>query len=170
MDEPAGIKSSKYLPQVDGLRGLCLLFVYLHHSWVFGLPPGTSLDPNSIFLGLVEYGWVGVVFFFTLSGFLITRILRSSRGDEHYYRNFYIRRSLRIFPVYYGFLIGMLLLAISVLAVRPGWGMFSDMLSVWPWALIYGLNFHFVWVGAWSATLIGHAWSLCVEEQFYLIW
>jgi len=169
MGEPAVFKA-KYLPQVDGLRGLCLLFVYLHHSWVYGLPPGKNLDPHSIFLGLVEYGWVGVTFFFTLSGFLITRILRSSRGDEHYYRNFYIRRALRIFPVYYGFLVGMLLLALSLHEVRPNWLIVSDMLSGWPWAFVYGLNFHFAWVGAWSATLIAHAWSLCVEEQFYLIW
>jgi len=170
MGAPVEKTSSKYLPQVDGLRGLCLLFVYLHHSWVYGLPSGKNLDPHSIFLGLVEYGWVGVTFFFTLSGFLITRILRSSRSDENYYRKFYIRRALRIFPVYYGFLVAMLLLAISILAVRPNWGVFSDMMSEWPWALIYGLNLHFAWVGAWSATLISHAWSLCVEEQFYLIW
>ena len=170
MDNSSEGRTAKYLPQVDGLRGFCLLLVYLHHSWVYGLPAGSFLDPHSIFEGLVRNGWIGVTFFFTLSGFLITRILRGSRFDANYFRKFYIRRALRIFPVYYGFLAAMLMAGLIVHSVRPAWWAFSDMLSVWPWALVYLLNLHFAWVGAWSATLIAHAWSLCVEEQFYLIW
>src|SRR6266853_3058034 len=86
-----------YIPQLDGLRGTAVIMVLIGHaaSFVQGLP----------FAGMVEYVRFTVDVFFVLSGFLITGILLDSKGSPHYFRNFYARRSVRIFPLYYGTLI-----------------------------------------------------------------
>src|SRR2546421_6478125 len=86
----------KYIPEFDGLRGLAVLAVVLHHSL---LPARLNL------LSVAELGWMGVDCFFVLSGFLITGILLDARSSPHYFRNFYARRALRIFPLYYAFLL-----------------------------------------------------------------
>src|SRR4051812_48877983 len=87
-----------YLRELDGLRAIAIGGVLAFH---FELPGGAI-------------GWTGVILFFALSGFLITRILLAAREEAHYFRNFYIRRSLRIFPIYYlvvVFFFGFFLLA-----------------------------------------------------------
>ena len=81
-----------YIPQFDGLRGIAILLVLIGHSGFLEAPPHA---------GMLEYTRFGVDLFFVLSGFLITGILTDSKGAQHYFRNFYARRSLRIFPLYY---------------------------------------------------------------------
>ena len=82
----------KYLPELDGLRGIAVLCVVFYHCSPRLV--GTWVHYASL------WGWVGVNLFFVLSGFLITSILIEARGKPHYFRNFYARRALRIWPVY----------------------------------------------------------------------
>jgi peptidoglycan/LPS O-acetylase OafA/YrhL len=78
--------SLQYIPELDGFRAVAVLAVILFHMKI----PGFAL------------GWLGVFLFFVISGFLITGILLDSKkNSSHYFRNFYIRRILRIFPLYY---------------------------------------------------------------------
>jgi peptidoglycan/LPS O-acetylase OafA/YrhL len=111
-------------------------------------------------------GWAGVSLFFVLSGFLITGILWDSLGRPRWWRNFYIRRSLRIFPLYY-----LVLFAVAVVALAMG--------STWKSTAKIGINFLYLSNIPWLwGEMCGfplylaliHFWSLAVEEQFYLIW
>jgi peptidoglycan/LPS O-acetylase OafA/YrhL len=129
----------------------------------------------------LPYGWAGVDVFFVLSGFLITGILYDTRDDPHRLRNFYIRRTLRIFPLYYG-----VLLAIFLLTPWMRWAWTWQWIA---WPLYLGNFLRFLYphlndklVAAFAdAHLVslahpdfdlrlGHFWTLCVEEQFYLLW
>jgi peptidoglycan/LPS O-acetylase OafA/YrhL len=129
----------------------------------------------------LPWGWAGVDVFFVLSGFLITGILYDSRDQPNRVSNFYIRRTLRIFPLYYGL---MVLLVISYPLFRWQW---NWTWLVWPAYLgNFARGIHPFTTGSAlemlsdfqpaSATVrgfrlfLGHFWSLCVEEQFYLIW
>jgi peptidoglycan/LPS O-acetylase OafA/YrhL len=115
---------------------------------------------------LMYSGWVGVDLFFVLSGFLITGILLDAKGGAHYFRNFYARRTLRIFPLYYGVL-AVAMIALAALAPR------TPMLRIAGWLWAYATNIKIAaagWVfmaGPWQ---FDHFWTLAVEEQFYLIW
>src|SRR6266480_96399 len=86
-----------HVPALDAIRGLAILLVTLYR---FG---GGGEGPASAGLehGLIELGMRGVDLFFVLSGFLITGILFDAKGRSRYFRNFYMRRALRIFPLYY---------------------------------------------------------------------
>jgi peptidoglycan/LPS O-acetylase OafA/YrhL len=96
---------------LDGLRGLAVLVVFFYH---FGGGTKSSFGPLRILASINLAGWSGVTLFFILSGFLITGILWDSRGADHWWRNFYARRTLRIFPLYYAAL--SLVLAAAALA------------------------------------------------------
>lgn len=114
---------------------------------------------------LREYGWAGVDLFFVISGFLITNILLASRDKPHYYRNFYARRGLRIWPLYYL----LLLLAFVVLPLLHNWANqdYNPKVHYWPYYLFYLQNLVYNKLGSFCLVI---TWSLCVEEQFYLIW
>jgi peptidoglycan/LPS O-acetylase OafA/YrhL len=155
--------NNTYFPALDGLRALAFLMVFaVHYEQML-------------------WGWAGVDVFFVLSGFLITGILYDSRDDAHRVRNFYVRRALRIFPLYYGV---MILLAASYPVFRWQW--------TWAWLVWPAYVGNFV-VGIHPFVIrsptqlladfqplsrafpsvqlfLGHFWSLCVEEQFYLMW
>ena len=91
------------LGALDGLRGCAIISVMLYHFSHVDYVSHSELD--SLFYRITLMGWVGVDLFFVLSGYLITRILLSTRGAGGYFRNFYARRALRILPLYYGYLI-----------------------------------------------------------------
>ena len=152
-----------HLPALDGLRGVAIALVVLHNS---GAPQG-DLGSRTIraFDIAVGVGWVGVQLFFVLSGFLITGILLDTKAAPNFFGAFYMRRVLRIFPLYYASLLGFFVIA-PLLLRMPAW--FEEQRG----AQIY----YWLYVSNWSAlfgrgvTGLSHFWSLAVEEQFYLVW
>ena len=151
------------LPALDGLRGTAILAVLIcHYSNL--LPLGYS------WTGILEGGWVGVDLFFVLSGFLITGILCDAKGTAHFFRNFYARRTLRIFPLYYGFLL-LTLAMLLVLHFKHD----SRLDAIWPaqpWLWTYTANYWIAHQPLWTPAIdaIVPLWSLSIEEQFYLLW
>jgi peptidoglycan/LPS O-acetylase OafA/YrhL len=154
-----------HVPTLDGLRGLAILLVLLiHFCCASGGEPRTRLD--HLFYNLAYSGWCGVDLFFLLSGFLITGILVDTRSSSRRIRNFYARRTLRIFPLYYGALI---LWFLVLPAVAPGWTSPGLPRRKQLWAWLYATN----WALAWQPDSFGnldHFWSLAIEEHFYLVW
>ncbi len=155
-----------HVPALDGIRGIAIALVMLHHFVIYGgLQPTKLLD--KVFYTIAEAGWCGVDLFFVLSGFLITGILLDTKGNAHFFRNFYSRRFIRIFPLYYGFLTVFFVLV-------PLFGQVSSEFKLlineqrWYWS--YLVNFLIGRQGWPSFLAIGHFWSLAVEEQFYLFW
>jgi len=136
----------KYIPELDGLRALAVLAVLAYHLNLRGF----------------SLGWTGVLLFFVLSGFLITGILLDSKGQPGYFRNFYLRRALRIFPIYY-----LTLVAIALLALWQ-----HQKLGDLGYYLTYTQNYvlGFTNFTANFPILFNQSWSLAVEEQFYLLW
>ena len=115
---------------------------------------------------MFSYGWAGVDLFFALSGFLITGILLDTRKANNYFTAFYARRVLRIFPLYYSVLIVILVVA-SVWGHRP---QVVPLVADQKLYFLYLTNWLVLWKGQWGGNILGHFWSLAVEEQFYLIW
>jgi peptidoglycan/LPS O-acetylase OafA/YrhL len=103
-----GVPVSARVPELDGLRGIAILLVLLFHFT-------PTAGPLFFLAHVFQAGWIGVDLFFVLSGYLITGILVDSVGRAHYYRNFIIRRALRIFPMYYA-----CLALYAVLTYYPG--------------------------------------------------
>jgi len=154
------------VPALDGLRGLAILLVILRHTSYY-MQPDTTI--GNVMLDVLSTGWMGVDLFFVLSGFLITGILVDAKGSRYYFRNFYVRRSLRIFPLYYGFLAVVFLVLPRFYAYEGG--SFGALLENQEWYWAYLVNVLESVEGAGSTPLnTTHLWSLAVEEQFYLVW
>src|ERR1035438_3416002 len=146
-----------YVPQLDGLRGIAILAVLLYH--LGGRFPALHVEFATI------YGFAGVDLFFVISGFLITGILLDSVGSEHYFRNFYVRRMLRIWPLYFALLAFVfILLPMVVPALR---GRIFAQCHPWQSYLVFAQNF---FVRDFGIGPVGVTWSLAIEEQFYLVW
>jgi peptidoglycan/LPS O-acetylase OafA/YrhL len=179
-------ENHQHLPGLDGLRGLAILVVMLHHflppNFPVGIPGGAAGVVVKAFYRVFDLGWWGVDLFFALSGFLITGILLKAKGAEHYFGSFYMRRTLRIFPLYYGVLVFVFFI-VPWLASTPATAAFTshyaaDLLSVsrdnassqgWLW--LYGTNLKIALSGNVHAFgELTHFWSLAVEEHFYFIW
>lgn len=149
----------------NGLRAIAVLAVFLAHYGAFW-----GWQVPQIFL------WTGVDLFFVLSGFLITGILFDSLQDPHYFRNFYIRRALRIFPLFYMLFVLLLVLTPALHLVYSPllWTYALYVGNVVPPFIARGVNLTQIFIGLHGATIpfapITHFWSLCVEEQFYLLW
>ena len=156
-----------FIPALDGLRGVAIILVMLHHFTSYR--PTSGID--ALIGDVLLFSWVGVDLFFVLSGFLITGILLDTRNSGRYFSTFYARRILRIFPLYYL----ILFLALVVLPTFPavhsvltGQDHLVDLPPQWPYWL-YLTNFSIAdrgWVHGW----VDVAWSLAIEEHFYLIW
>lgn len=147
---PVAREALPRMPQLDGLRAFAVAGVVIHHY-----------GPNLPYSNL---GASGVILFFVLSGFLITGILLQGRrivagGEPRLLvtRQFYARRFLRIFPIFY------LIIAVNLVI---GGAHFRH--TAW-WHALYLSNFYFAKLGHWEG-LVAHFWSLAVEEQFYLVW
>ena len=145
---------SGYMPQLDSLRAIAVILVLISH-W---------FSDKHFLNRYTGTGILGVTLFFVLSGFLITRILLRSKitienggSEKRAFATFYIRRSLRIFPVYY--LLLFVLLVFNMAEIRE---------TFW-WHFFYGSNFFF-WLKGEFGGHLSHLWSLSVEEQFYLFW
>ncbi|HUQ47288.1 MAG TPA: acyltransferase [Gemmatimonadaceae bacterium] len=151
---------------LDGLRGLAVLMVMFGHFWLKQSPVNALQEWTYTF---VQNGWVGVDLFFVLSGFLITGILLEAKGSGHYFRNFYARRTLRIFPLYWGFLFVYFVVLPNVITIAPG-SPFATEPGIKPWFWLYASNMLSLVPGAIIPPGLNHFWSLAVEEQFYLIW
>jgi peptidoglycan/LPS O-acetylase OafA/YrhL len=168
-------EAKAHLPALDGLRGLAILlvmcghvserFLYISHPWSTLARTGYA-------------GWTGVDLFFVLSGFLITGILWESRTARHYFRNFYLRRILRLSPLYYTtllviFVLWPLLLPHLSDAARLAAPLAAQIRDTkqtsacWLWYLTYSVDFLVAFKGY---KFPSHFWTLAVEEHFYLVW
>ena len=142
-----------YYPALDGLRGVAILLVVFLH--------------NFDFMNYFFFGWLGVDLFFVLSGFLITDILLNTVNKPNFLRNFYMRRVLRIFPLFYLTLIICLLILPAVKSLGLNVQYYTDN-QFWLWA--YLQNWLYSFKEPYGDKMLLHTWSLAVEEQFYLIW
>jgi peptidoglycan/LPS O-acetylase OafA/YrhL len=157
-------ENSVFYPALDGLRAVAVLLVFASHYLYRDM----------------AFGWIGVDFFFVLSGFLITGILFDTRFRVNRFKVFYARRILRIFPLYYGvLLVCVLLYPVFHWIWHPSWLLYPVYLSnysrfLWPTPMfrtsplaeiLLSLKFQPPF-----ALRLSHLWSLAVEEQFYLMW
>jgi peptidoglycan/LPS O-acetylase OafA/YrhL len=149
-----GIQIPKYIPQFDGLRGIAILAVLFAHL--------TYLD-SIRFANIFQYGRTGVDLFFVLSGFLITGILLDTKNLPGYFKNFYARRALRIWPVYYGILF-FFFVFFPLAFPRHS---FSTDRNTWPYYVSYTQNLFYRFFPSIPLT---PTWSLAVEEQYYMFW
>ena len=156
-----------YMPALDGYRGVAILLVLLYHSFRGGLEDKSLNLVDVVWVKVTQFGWCGVDAFFVLSGFLITGILLDTRERSHYFRNFYARRLLRIFPVYYGTLFILFVLLYPLLS---GYEFYDRLESDQAWYWLYLENWEWTFHPRFEVSPIAHFWSLAVEEQFYLIW
>ncbi len=153
----------RHIDALDGVRGLAVLTVFAYH---YAGGTHSAFLPLKIFGFVNKGGWSGVVLFFVLSGFLITGILWDSFEDPHWWRKFFARRSLRIFPLYY-----LALVLVQLTAIFAHTGLAASH-SLWVPALFLEDIPRFVPVAdnIPSPLPIFHLWSIAVEEQFYLVW
>lgn len=154
-------------PALDGIRALAITLVFMRH-YGGGSHGGMILR---VINAVRERGWVGVDLFFVLSGFLITGILYDTRADSRYFSRFYVRRSLRILPVFY-IVMAFLLLLTPVFHYEWHWMQLTFVFYIGNFFANYHLDLYNIASASHPAASvsIGHFWSLCVEEQFYLIW
>jgi peptidoglycan/LPS O-acetylase OafA/YrhL len=144
------------MPGLDALRGIAVLSVVFFHGLYWDVavqPPANSVAARVT--SAFTFGWLGVNLFFVLSGFLITGILVDSKSRPRYWRNFYVRRVLRIFPAF------ALTLIVIKISLHVTW-LYVALCLAYMANLTQVLH-----VGGAS---YGPLWSLAVEEQFYLGW
>lgn len=143
------------IPGLDGLRAIAFLIVFGFHT------------------DYLPFGWLGVQLFFVISGYLITGILlrmRESLSVRDYFLKFYTRRFLRIFPLYYFYLLIVFAGATWLLSISYKPKVMKVVLDQLWYAALYLYNFFSASRGYSSSPFLDHLWSLSVEEQFYIFW
>jgi peptidoglycan/LPS O-acetylase OafA/YrhL len=159
-----------HIPALDGLRGVAVLLVMMVHF----TPDVVMSWRSSEFIkkAFLTGGWIGVELFFVLSGFLITSILLRSKDSPQYFRNFYMRRALRIFPLYYAAL-AVVFLILPAVGFLYGQSL-VQLRTIEPFLWLYMTNAAWWLLGSdlflTSQIKVAHFWSLAVEEHFYLMW
>jgi peptidoglycan/LPS O-acetylase OafA/YrhL len=148
----------KRIPQLDALRGVAILLVIVHN---------TVRDPWMHLGFIARNGWMGVDLFFVLSGFLITGILLDTKPADNYFKDFYARRCLRIWPLYYALLFFMF---VAVPLLRPSEAHVVFEKSAPWWAYCLFLQNFMLATPTMAAGALAVTWSLAIEEQFYLVW
>jgi peptidoglycan/LPS O-acetylase OafA/YrhL len=144
------------------MRGAAILMVLVHNMDIASPAASTAEWLYGI---AMHAGWIGVQLFFVLSGYLITDNLLRTVTAENYFRAFYARRALRIFPLYFGTL-SVFFIVLPLLNAAPAAVARTEHHQIWLW----------LFLSNWAAPLglevrgFGHFWSLAIEEQFYLVW
>lgn len=150
--------SQRRVAELDGLRGIAIAVVVIYHFTGASTPLARATG--------AQFGYLGVTLFFVLSGYLITGILLSMRSRADYFRAFYARRALRIFPPYYLMLVVGLLLSVLIYGPQP--------VREWLTCFFYlSANIHVSPSPAIPFAIytgLAVTWSLSVEEQFYILW
>jgi len=155
--------AGKHLSELDGLRGLAILIVTIYR---FARELPTSTIVGEYLHAAISLGQRGVDLFFVLSGFLITGVLLDSSGQQHRFRNFVVRRTLRIFPLYF-FSLALFLFVIPAL-----WrsNIYAEAQAEQFFLWTYLANLRMCFLNQWCFGALDHFWSLSVEEHFYLLW
>lgn len=162
-----GIDYKGKIVELEGLRGIAILIVTIHHFWP--RTGGFYEDWSSV----AHLGWIGVDLFFVISGFLIGGILLDTKKDAQYFSNFYARRVLRIFPLYYAVVLSLFIVVPLGQAIIHG-------VSYWEtgfvresgsplWYLLFAGNIRESITGVEPAYFLAPLWSISIEEQFYLL-
>src|SRR4051812_2027824 len=138
----------KRQPGLDLLRALAVVIVTIYHAALFGFKTPGQFD---------RFGWIGVDLFFVLSGYLIGGQLLApvARREPIKFGRFFARRALRILPAY--------LAVLAIYFLLPAWREFPTISPLWKF-LLSVQN-----IGLRGGTSFSHAWSLAVEDQFYLL-
>jgi peptidoglycan/LPS O-acetylase OafA/YrhL len=162
---PDQCMSKEHFLPLDGLRGVAILLVILVHTFSY---KGSSLVGRGL-ESFARAGWVGVTLFFVLSGFLITGILIDTRGKKNYLRDFFARRSLRIFPLYFAFIILYFYAVPHIPLIAEQLPLPKPDLWIYYWT--YTANMQ-EWLSGITSSIkpLDPLWSLAVEEQVYLFW
>ncbi len=152
---PEKVEYRGHILPLDGLRGAGMLSVLFFHAFYDSSYPAAPGSFEAFFFRLTSLGAAGMTMFFSLSGFLITGILLDSINKPHYWKNFYVRRALRILPAY------LLMLAVLKAGHFVSWRFVAAcLLYIGNMARLLGAR----------AQEYGVMWTLAVEEQFYLLW
>ncbi len=163
-DQAIAWKPDVHCLVLDGIRGAAILAVTLYRLC-------KEFDPEAhpvlaTVRRFAPIGERGVDLFFVLSGFLITGILLRTRSEPHYFRNFMMRRVLRIFPLYFLSLVLGLLVLPNFLSTNAFDLARQEQFYLWT----YTSNFRMAWLNEWCFGAFDHFWSLAVEEHFYFVW
>ncbi len=157
------------IPELDGLRGIAIGLVLVQHYIVLPLNGAAMKTIPAYVARLCSLSWSGVDLFFVLSGFLIGGILLDAKNSGDYFKTFYIRRAFRILPLYAALSVAPLLLLFISPNLRDGVYVVIGYPFPWYVTALFGQN---IWIAfkGWgnTVTYLGLAWSLAVEEQFYL--
>ena len=155
------VQANRHIPALDGVRGFAAAMVFVYH---YGGGAQSSSLPVRLIGSLTHFGWAGVSLFFVLSGFLISGILWDGFQRPDWWQRFYLRRSLRIFPLYY---LALLIAAIVWLATGV-----RDLTPMLLYVFYLGDVPYFAhqFESMTLSTPLIHFWSLAVEEQFYILW
>lgn len=148
-------KKGKRIPGLDGLRGTSMMAVVFFH-----------------FFNMPYAAWYSMDLFFVLSGFLITGILVDTKQSKHYFKNYVVRRMLRIFPLYYGVLIIFFLIVplfVSQSKLAPFSIYYDNQVYFWTYLQNWILLLKEAYLKGVSRIFL-HLWSLAIEEQFYIVW
>jgi peptidoglycan/LPS O-acetylase OafA/YrhL len=151
----AAFRNSSYFPSLNGIRALCALLVIKEHAqWKIAREPQ-----------MIGWGFLGVDMFFVISGFLIVTLLlrERDRAGQIDLKQFYVRRTLRIFPIYYLLVAAIFIVAVATYGHSPRtWDLYKWSIPIF---LLYLQDLVPISMG-----LMFHTWSLAMEEQFYLVW